>query len=63
MADVWDALIADWRYYGAWDVKKVCDHIVERSGSHFDPEVVNHFLELDLCEIHRSVLPPKGSTA
>nr|MBF0222142.1 HD domain-containing protein [Desulfobulbaceae bacterium] len=56
VADVWDALISERRYHLAWDAKKVCEHIVKGSGSHFDPEVVTRFLELDLCEVHGEVL-------
>ena len=57
VADVWDALTSDRRYHEAWDSEKVCDYIVANSGSHFDPEVVSRFLEIDLCIIHRLVPP------
>jgi HD-GYP domain-containing protein (c-di-GMP phosphodiesterase class II) len=57
VADVWDALISKRRYHEAWDVGKVCDHIAQRSGSHFDPEVVKRFLELDLCKLQDEIFP------
>jgi len=60
VADVWDALISKRRYHEAWNVEKVCDHIVERSGTHFDPEVVRRFLELDLCNYQLKGFPEAG---
>jgi putative two-component system response regulator len=57
VADVWDALISKRRYHEAWDVGKVCEHIAQRSGSHFDPEVVKRFLELDLCKLQDEIFP------
>jgi putative nucleotidyltransferase with HDIG domain len=50
VADTWDALINARRYHEAWPVEKVCEHIKERAGSHFDPEIVNIFLEMDWCQ-------------
>ena len=47
--DVWDALISDRPYRGAWPLKEVVAYIKEQSGSHFDPRVVSAFIEL-LCE-------------
>lgn len=49
VADVWDALSNQRRYHEAWTADRVCDHIRCGAGSHFDPEVVAKFLELDLC--------------
>lgn len=49
VADVWDALVSDRHYHKGWNVDKVCEHIVAGSGSHFDPQVVAKFLELNLC--------------
>lgn len=46
MADTWDALINARRYHEAWPYEKVCEHIRERGGSHFDPEVVAVFLKM-----------------
>ena len=43
--DVWDALIHPRIYKSAWPEEKVLEHIREQSGIHFDPDVVNLFLE------------------
>jgi len=43
VADVFDALTSDRHYRKAWPVHKAWAFIVERSGTHFDPEVVNVF--------------------
>ena len=45
VADVWDALTSNRPYRAAWSSKKALEYIRENSGSHFDPEVVNAFLE------------------
>ncbi len=50
VADVWDALINERRYHPAWSTEKVCDHIKERSGTHFDPKVIKCFLEMAPCD-------------
>ena len=42
--DVWDALSSDRPYRKAWDEKKVYDHLLSQSGSHFDPSILNIFL-------------------
>ncbi len=46
VVDVWDALSSDRVYRKAWDQEQVLDHLRMRSGSHFDPQVVDKFLEL-----------------
>ncbi|BCY19457.1 hypothetical protein hrd7_33060 (plasmid) [Leptolinea sp. HRD-7] len=46
VVDVWDALRSDRPYRKAWDDDRVVDYIKEQSGKHFDPAVVNVFLEL-----------------
>jgi HD-GYP domain-containing protein (c-di-GMP phosphodiesterase class II) len=48
LADVWDALCFDRRYRRAWPVERVRKHIHKQAGSHFDPQLVEVFLELDL---------------
>jgi PAS domain S-box-containing protein len=47
VVDVWDALRSDRPYRPAWPEKKALDHIRALSGTHFDPQVVNVFLELE----------------
>ncbi len=44
--DVWDALCSDRPYRPAWPKEKVIEHIRSLSGTHFDPNVVKHFLEM-----------------
>ena len=46
VVDVWDALTSDRPYRKAWEQEKVFKHIKEQSGKHFDPVVVNAFLEI-----------------
>jgi HD-GYP domain-containing protein (c-di-GMP phosphodiesterase class II) len=46
IVDVWDALTSDRPYRKAWSKMEALDHIQSQSGKHFDPKVVNHFLNL-----------------
>lgn len=46
VVDVWDALCSDRPYRKAWPEEKVFDYIQEQSGIHFDPQVVEAFLEM-----------------
>jgi PAS domain S-box-containing protein len=46
VVDVWDALSSDRPYRPAWPNSKVMAYIQEESGKHFDPAVVEAFLEL-----------------
>ncbi len=43
--DVWDALTSDRPYRNAWKQEKALEYIQENSGTHFDPQVVNVFME------------------
>jgi PAS domain S-box-containing protein/putative nucleotidyltransferase with HDIG domain len=45
IADVWDALTSDRPYRQAWPAEKVRRLILDDSGKHFDPRVVQAFLE------------------
>jgi putative nucleotidyltransferase with HDIG domain len=45
VVDVWDALTSERPYRPAWSTSKALDYLRENSGSHFDPQVVNVFLE------------------
>jgi HD-GYP domain-containing protein (c-di-GMP phosphodiesterase class II) len=47
VVDVWDALRSDRPYRPAWPVEKVIEHIRTSAGTHFDPQVVKVFLELE----------------
>jgi HD-GYP domain-containing protein (c-di-GMP phosphodiesterase class II) len=45
IVDVWDALCSDRPYRLAWTKEKALTYIAEQSGKHFDPRVVQAFLE------------------
>lgn len=44
--DVWDALQADRPFRQGWERERVAQHIRQRSGTEFDPDVVESFLTL-----------------
>jgi putative nucleotidyltransferase with HDIG domain len=46
VVDVWDALCHDRPYHPAWTEAKARDHIRDNSGRHFDPRVVDIFLQM-----------------
>ncbi|MCL2052253.1 MAG: response regulator [Lachnospiraceae bacterium] len=46
IVDVYDALISERPYKGAFSHDKALDIIIESKGSHFDPKIVNVFLEV-----------------
>ena len=46
IVDVWDALRSDRPYRKAWDKEKTLAHIKEGSGTHFDPRVVDAFIDM-----------------
>lgn len=46
VADVWDALSYDRPYRNAWDKAKVTQYLLDESEKHFDPKIVQTFLEL-----------------
>jgi len=46
VVDVWDALTSDRPYRDAWPREKALEHIREQAGKHFDPQVVDQFLQL-----------------
>ncbi len=43
-ADVWDALTSARPYRPAWEEEKALSYILEQSGKHFDPQVVDVFM-------------------
>jgi HD-GYP domain-containing protein (c-di-GMP phosphodiesterase class II) len=45
VVDVWDALTSDRPYRKAWSTESVLEYIKEQSGHHFDPDVVDVFLQ------------------
>jgi response regulator RpfG family c-di-GMP phosphodiesterase len=46
VVDVWDALTNDRPYRAAWSSEEALKYIREQSGLHFDPKVVDCFLQL-----------------
>jgi putative nucleotidyltransferase with HDIG domain len=46
VVDVWDALTSDRPYRAAWSREKALKYICKGAGSHFDPRVVEAFVEL-----------------
>ncbi len=44
VADVWDALVSDRPYRGGWIHQRAMSHVLERSGTEFDPKVIDAFL-------------------
>ena len=46
VVDVWDALNSDRPYRKAWQEDKVREYVRQQAGKHFDPQVVEMFLEL-----------------
>jgi putative nucleotidyltransferase with HDIG domain len=47
VADVWDAMRSDRPYREAWTEERTRSFIIENSGTHFDPEVVKAYLNLN----------------
>ena len=47
VVDVWDALSSDRPYRDAWPKDKVLEYIGAQSGTHFDPNVVTAFVNMD----------------
>ena len=43
VVDVWDAITSDRPYRAAWSREKALNYILENSGSHFDPKIVEIF--------------------
>ena len=46
MIDVYDALTSDRPYRKAWTQEKTLAYIAEESGQHFDPVVVDAFMDM-----------------
>ncbi|MBL8079275.1 MAG: transporter substrate-binding domain-containing protein [Anaerolineales bacterium] len=46
IVDVWDALSSDRPYREAWDRERVIEYLRNESGKHFDPNIVDKFIEL-----------------
>jgi putative nucleotidyltransferase with HDIG domain len=46
VVDVWDALRSDRPYRKAWSIEETGEYIRAQTGTHFDPKIVDRFLEL-----------------
>jgi putative nucleotidyltransferase with HDIG domain len=46
IVDVWDALTNDRPYREAWSLEQALSHVLAGSGQHFDPHVVDVFMEM-----------------
>jgi PAS domain S-box-containing protein len=46
IVDVWDAITSDRPYRPAWEKPRALEFIREQSGKHFDPQVVDAFLQM-----------------
>jgi PAS domain S-box-containing protein len=46
VVDVWDALSSDRPYRSAWPQEKVAQYLIAESGKHFDPQVMDVFLQM-----------------
>ncbi len=46
IVDVWEALTSDRPYRPAWTNEKALNYIEEQKGKHFDPTVVDNFMDL-----------------
>jgi len=52
VVDVWDALRSDRPYRRAWPEEKVRDYIDNESGKHFDPQIANTFLNMEMASVN-----------
>lgn len=60
LADVYDALISKRIYKNPWDEGRVLEYIQNQSGMHFDPEVVEAFIDIyDIIKAIRERYPEK----
>ncbi len=46
VVDVYDALLYDRPYREAWPRQKVAEYLLSEAGTHFDPAIVNEFLQM-----------------
>ncbi len=46
VVDVWDALSSDRPYRKAWPREQIIEYLLSESGKHFDPKVVDLFLQM-----------------
>ncbi|MCI0553216.1 MAG: HD domain-containing protein, partial [Anaerolineae bacterium] len=54
VVDVWDALLSDRPYKTAWPAKKAAEYIRSQKNIHFDPNIVDIFLEHFVYQFERN---------
>jgi PAS domain S-box-containing protein len=59
VVDVWDALLSNRPYRGAWPISRVIQHIRDEAGSHFDPDIVAIFLKVKAMQEKQKTQPIK----
>jgi len=59
IVDVYDALTSDRPYRMAWSKAQAIEHIQNLSGTHFEPRIVEAFLDM-LTE--EAIFPPEGKS-
>ena len=59
VADVWDALRSDRPYRSAWSVERTREHLHRSAGSHFDPAIVEVFLN-SILAFDEQILSPSS---
>jgi PAS domain S-box-containing protein len=59
IVDVYDALRSDRPYRSAWTEERTMEYIVALAGSHFDPAVVDAFLEMDRSAFQQNSTSPQ----
>ena len=55
VVDIWDALRSDRPYRSAWSEEKALEYLRSMSGRHFDPRVVETFLETEIWKTYQIV--------
>jgi PAS domain S-box-containing protein/putative nucleotidyltransferase with HDIG domain len=50
IVDVWDALTTNRPYREAWSKDDALAHIINQAGTHFDPNIVNEFIQMIVQE-------------
>ena len=65
VADVFDALTSRRPYKAPWSVDKATAYLQEQAGSHFDPEVVDHFMDVlpEILAIRREHVEPEEESS
>ena len=61
VADVFDALISQRVYKSSWTLEQTVDYLKSQSGIHFDPVIVEKFLEKidEAADIFKSLMPER----